>query len=71
MRRIVTRHDLLPANASYAELQALGDRTVSSSGRDETARHANELHALLVEVGKRHCGPVPRCEGCPLEPFLP
>jgi endonuclease-3 related protein len=71
MRRIVTRHDLLPANASYAELQALGDRTVSSSGREETARHANELHALLVEVGKRHCGPVPRCEGCPLEPFLP
>jgi endonuclease-3 related protein len=71
MRRIVTRHELLPANASYAELQILGDRTVRGRDQKETARHANELHALMVEVGKRHCGPVPRCEGCPLEPFLP
>jgi adenine-specific DNA glycosylase len=31
----------------------------------------NEFHALLVEAGKRYCKrEVPRCEACPLEPFL-
>ena len=71
LRRVVTRHELLPANARYADLQALGDGAIASSTREETARHANELHALIVEVGKRHCGTTPRCEGCPLQPFLP
>ncbi len=71
LRRVVTRHELLPANARYAELQALGDGAIASATREETARHANELHALIVEVGKRHCGTTPRCEGCPLQPFLP
>lgn len=71
LRRVATRHELVAGNARYAELQALGDRTVASDSRAETARHANELHALIVEVGKRHCGTVPRCESCPLRPFLP
>lgn len=71
LRRVVTRHELLPANARYAELQALGDGAIASLTREETARHANELHALIVEVGKLHCGTTPRCEGCPLQPFLP
>jgi len=71
LRRVVTRHELVAANARYAELQSLGDRAIASESRDETVRHANELHALIVEVGKRHCGTTPRCEGCPLEPFLP
>ena len=71
LRRVVTRHELLAANARYAELQSLGDGAIASPTREETARHANELHALIVEVGKRHCGTTPRCEGCPLQPFLP
>ena len=71
LRRVVTRHELLPANARYADLQSLGDGAIASPTREETARHANELHALIVEVGKRHCGTTPRCEGCPLQPFLP
>lgn len=71
MRRVVTRHELVAANASYSELQSLGDTAVASATAVETARHANELHALIVEVGKRHCGTTPRCGGCPLEPFLP
>lgn len=70
-RRVTTRHELMPANARYAELQSLGDAAVASATREETARHANELHALIVEVGKRHCGTTPRCEACPLQPFLP
>ncbi len=71
LRRVVTRHELLPANARYADLQSLGDGAIASPTREETAGHANELHALIVEVGKRHCGTTPRCEGCPLQPFLP
>jgi endonuclease III related protein len=71
LRRVVTRHELLSANARYADLQALGDGAIVSSTRQETAQHSNELHALIVEVGKRHCGTTPRCEGCPLQPFLP
>ena len=71
LRRVVTRHELVPANSRYADLQSLGDGAIASSTREETARHSNELHALIVEVGKRHCGTTPRCEGCPLQPFLP
>lgn len=71
LRRVATRHELVSANTRYAELQLLGDRAVASATAEETARHANELHALIVEVGKQHCGTTPRCEGCPLQPFLP
>ena len=70
-RRVAARHELADANARYVELQALGDGAIANGSREEIARHANELHALIVEVGKRHCGTTPRCEGCPLQPFLP
>ena len=33
---------------------------------DLNPREANEIHALLVEVGKRHCRATPSCGGCPL-----
>lgn len=71
MRRVAVRHDLVADNARYGELQILGDSAVASATHKEMARHANELHALIVEVGKRHCGTAPRCEGCPLQPWLP
>jgi endonuclease III related protein len=29
----------------------------------------NEFHALVVSVGKHHCGPQPHCESCPLALF--
>ncbi len=70
-RRVATRHELVADNARYAELQRVGDAAISSGTREETARHGNELHALIVEVGKRHCGTTPRCDGCPLQPYLP
>jgi len=70
-RRVATRHELVPANARYLEMQSLGDRAIASATREETSRHGNELHALIVEVGKQHCGTVPHCEGCPLQRFLP
>ena len=70
-RRVATRHELVDSNARYAEMQRLGDLAIASETAEETAQHANELHALIVEVGKHHCGPAPRCEGCPLQPYLP
>ncbi len=33
----------------------------------QDVRLFNEFHALLVEVGKKHCRKAPVCAGCPLE----
>jgi endonuclease-3 related protein len=66
LRRIVVRHGLLPEKAKYMEIQSLAE---SAFARDETGdrvRHYNEFHALVVEAGKRYCGPKPKCEACPL-----
>ena len=66
LRRVVTRHGLIDETARYADLQQLG--RAAFAGEPETAllAHYNEFHALIVEVGKEHCGGVPRCHGCPL-----
>lgn len=75
LRRVVTRHGLAPENAGYAAIQALAEAAFATDPlRDnpqELARHYNEFHALFVQVGKDYCGPVPRCEGCPLRYDLP
>lgn len=67
LRRVVTRHGLLGEKAKYAEIQALGEAAFAGEPHADRARHANEFHALIVEVGKRHCRRVARCEGCPLK----
>lgn len=67
LRRVVTRHGLLAEKAKYAEIQALGDAAFADDPHAERVKHANEFHALMVEVGKRHCRRQPVCEGCPLE----
>jgi endonuclease-3 related protein len=43
---------------------------MSSAARSELAQHYNELHALIVRVGNHNCRARPRCECCPLQPFL-
>lgn len=66
-RRVLSRHQLLPASAGY------------ESARQYLHRHLtpdqamfNEFHALLVETGKRYCRrQVAHCEECPLREFLP
>lgn len=63
-RRVVERHGWRQ-DLSYDALQQWFER-----GLPADAALFNEYHALLVEVGKRHCGPAPRCEGCPLRPML-
>ena len=44
---------------------------MSSMERSELSQHYNEFHALIVRVGSEYCRSKPRCEGCPLQGFLP
>ena len=64
--RVMSRHRLVLPKATYGELQ---DFFVRHLPPDEAI--FNEYHALLVQVGKRHCRRTPSCPGCPLEPLLP
>lgn len=66
LRRLVTRHGLLAENAKYAEIQALGAAVFAREAEAERVQHCNEFHALVVELGKRHCRRKAVCEGCPL-----
>jgi endonuclease III related protein len=75
LRRVVTRHGLAPERAGYATIQYLAEQAFAPDPlRDnprEIARHYNEFHALFVQAGKDYCGPVARCENCPLRDDLP
>ena len=62
--RVAARHGLIAPPADYEELAA-----VFADRLEEDAALFNEYHALLVRVGKEHCRPRARCEGCPLERF--
>jgi endonuclease-3 related protein len=45
---------------------------VSTATRTTLAQIFNEMHGLIVGVGKHHCKKSkPDCETCPLRPFLP
>lgn len=66
LRRVVTRHGLLGEKAKYAEIQALGEAAFAGEPEPERAIHCNEFHAVIVELGKRHCRRAANCEGCPL-----
>lgn len=60
--RILTRHLLAEPECDYDELKELFE---SSLPPDVSL--FNEFHALLVEVGKKHCKPAAACQSCPLE----
>lgn len=65
-QRICSRHGLIPEETGYHELQSL---FMDALPRD-TALY-NEYHALIVRTAKQWClKKAPRCQGCPLEPFL-
>jgi endonuclease-3 related protein len=71
LRRIVARHGLASLNPRYDEIQQLALAAFARDSEHTRTQHYNEFHALVVEVGKRHCGPRPSCGGCPLnEPRL-
>jgi endonuclease III related protein len=45
---------------------------MSTAQRSSLVQIYNEMHGLLVGVGKHFCGKSqPQCDGCPLQPFLP
>jgi endonuclease-3 related protein len=48
-----------------------GASRMSRAQRSELAQHYNELHALIVRVGNHYCRSTAKCEGCPLEKYLP
>ena len=70
-KRLFERHAIVPAGSSYEELRAQVESAFSSfTPKTELAEHYNALHALIVQVGKDHCGKIAKCEGCPLRPLL-
>lgn len=45
---------------------------MSTAERTALVQVYNEMHGLIVGVGKHYCGKSqPKCDGCPLQPFLP
>jgi len=65
-KRILMRHGWVGPKASYEEMREL----VEGNFPRDVARY-NELHALLVQVGKNWCRPrEARCTECPLGRFL-
>jgi endonuclease III related protein len=46
--------------------------TMSTAKRTALVQIYNEMHGLIVGVGKNYCGKTtPKCDQCPLHPFLP
>ncbi|HTW30914.1 MAG TPA: hypothetical protein VMD76_04500 [Candidatus Sulfotelmatobacter sp.] len=105
-RRILDRHQILPADAKYEVIRLFMERSLTPLAREHEkafatstkkdplepgfrgAAHApsavstahrtalvqvyNEMHGLIVGVGKHYCRKSkPDCEECPLKPFLP
>ena len=68
LRRITARHGLAPGKQKYSEVQQLVDAAFAHDPEEFRLPLLNEFHALVVAVGKHHCGPQPRCQGCPLAP---
>jgi endonuclease III related protein len=69
LRRIADRHGLAGRDRKYGEVQRLVDDAFANDPAEFRLPLYNEFHALVVAVGKHHCGPKPRCEGCPLAAF--
>jgi endonuclease III related protein len=71
LRRIAERHRLLdPAPGRNPKgYEALAQLTREAFAADRAGGHArlfNEFHALVVAVGKAHCGRTASCAECPL-----
>ena len=71
LRRVVTRHGLVPASSKYAQIQQLAQSAFATDFPLTLSQHYNEFHAVIVQVGKRHCGRSAKCESCPLSFDLP
>ncbi len=60
--RILSRHEIIPVDYGYFEIQEL-----LMDNLTEDVELYNEYHALLVQTGKQFCKKTkPQCEKCPL-----
>lgn len=71
LRRIAERHGLLaPApgrsRIAYEQMTDLARSAFAADPASDRIQLYNEFHALVVAVGKEHCGRTARCEDCPL-----
>ena len=64
--RVLTRHDLALEEATYEDLKEVFER-----GLPRDPKLYNDVHALIVSVGKEFCRPKAKCDDCPLKSFLP
>lgn len=64
-KRVCSRHGWIEENATYDEVAQL-----FTDHLPREVQLFNEYHALIVRVCKEHCNTKPKCDGCPLEPFL-
>jgi endonuclease-3 related protein len=64
--RVLTRHELALEEATYDDLKETAEKALPRDAAIYT-----EMHELIGAVGKEYCRPKARCEGCPLERFLP
>lgn len=63
---------LVPHNASPLPGTTHRPSRMSRSRRDPLAQVFNEMHGLIVGIGKNYClKSKARCEECPLKPYLP
>lgn len=69
LRRITERHGVAGREQKYGQVQQLVHAAFAHDAPEFQRQLLNEFHALVVAVGKQHCGPRPRCEGCPLAAF--
>jgi endonuclease-3 related protein len=65
--RVLARHGWIDFEADYDALQS----HCTGQLPDDVETY-NEMHALVVELGKTYCHKKqPQCDGCPLEDLLP
>ena len=62
--RVLLRHSLIAPEDDYESIKELLESHLPTD-----VGLWNDFHAQFVAVGKNHCRPAARCEGCPLEPY--
>ena len=74
---VIQQQEVAPANAgprleSGFRGAAHPPSAMSSAARTALVQVYNEMHGLIVGVGKNYCGKShPKCDECPLQHFLP
>ena len=64
-RRILSRHGLMDAAASYEDIRSYFEQALPP----DPVMYA-EYHGLLCIVGSRWCAPKPRCDECPIREYV-